>query len=101
MMRCRSVTAMSVVALLSFAAPVYAARVVVRVAPPPLIVEPIPAPPVHGYYVWRAGYWDWTGARYVWVPGAYLAAPYTRATWVPGHWVAGRGGWVWVGGRWR
>jgi len=101
MMRCRATVLISAVALLSVGAPVYAARVVVRVAPPPLIVEPIPAPPVHGFYMWRPGYWSWNGARYDWIPGVYVAAPGPGAVWMPGHWVAGGRGWVWVGGRWR
>jgi hypothetical protein len=86
--------------LLTTSGPLWAAGVVVGVAPPPLIVEPVPPAPLRGYYVWRPGYWSWTGVRYVWVPGIYLRAPYARAVWVPGHWVASRMGWVWVGGRW-
>jgi len=27
--------------------------------------------------------------------------PYRNAVWVPGYWLRARGGWVWVGGRWR
>jgi len=101
MMRCKVMVSMSAGALLSVVAPAHAARVVVRVAPPPLIVEPVPAPPRRGYYMWRPGYWSWTGARYVWIPGLYVAAPRVGAVWVPGHWVASGRGWVWVGGRWR
>ena len=101
MMRCKVMVSMSAAALLSVVAPAHAARVVVRVAPPPLIVEPIPAPSPRGYYTWRPGYWSWAGARYVWMPGLYVAAPRVGAVWVPGRWVAGGRGWVWVGGRWR
>jgi hypothetical protein len=98
-MRYQSAVLFSALALASLAAaPAFAGRVVVRVAPPVAIAEPVPAPPI---YVWRPGYWSWDGTRYVWIAGAYLRPPRPRATWVPGHWVAARGGWVWVGGRWR
>jgi hypothetical protein len=100
-MRCTVTVSMSAAALLSVAAPAHAARVVVRIAPPPVMVEPIPVPPIHGDYLWRPGYWSWTGAHYAWVPGVYVTAPRTRAAWIPGHWVAAREGWVWVSGRWR
>lgn len=76
------------------------AAVIVRVGPPVARFERVPVAPAPGY-VWRAGYWRWTGARYVWVGGAYLAAPYPRAAWIPGHWVGGPRGWVWIDGRWR
>jgi hypothetical protein len=77
-----------------------AAGVIIGVAPPPAAVEVAPAPPAVGY-VWRPGYWGWNGAQYVWVPGAYVAAPYPGAVWVPGRWVVRGGGWVWIGGYWR
>jgi hypothetical protein len=74
------------------------ADVYVRVAPPKVIVEnPGPARP--GYY-WDPGHWRWNGARYVWVPGHYVAVPHERAHWVPGHWVERPRGWVWVEGHW-
>jgi len=101
MMRCNVRMLTTAAALLSMAAPVYAARVVVRVSPPAPRVEAVPALPVAGYYVWTPGYWRWDGARYVWIPGIYVAPPHAGAVWVPGHWVAGRRGWVWAGGHWR
>ncbi|MBX6360834.1 YXWGXW repeat-containing protein [Pseudacidobacterium ailaaui] len=76
------------------------AQVIVRVAPPPVVVEH-PGPPPHPGYVWVAGYHRWDGVRYVWVPGHYVLPPRPRAVWVPGHWVARRGGWVFVEGHWR
>lgn len=98
-MRRRATVLMAAVALVSAAAPVYAQRVVV--APPAPLVEVVPAPPIAGYYVWRPGYWSWNGIRYAWIPGVYATPPRPRAIWVPGHWVARRRGWVWVGGYWR
>ena len=99
-MQCKMGALMAAVALLA-KAPVYAQGVVIGVAPPAPFVEVVPAAPVTGYYVWNSGYWSWTGVRYVWVPGVYVRPPRAHAAWVPGHWVAGRRGWVWVGGRWR
>lgn len=29
--------------------------------------------------VWTPGYWSWDGARYVWVPGRYVVAPFPDA----------------------
>jgi len=90
-----------VVAITMLAAPTQAhIGVVVGVAPPAPIVEPVPAPPVAGY-VWRPGYWRWNGVRYVWLPGGYVAPPYAGAFWVTGHWGPRGAGWVWIPGHWR
>lgn len=35
------------------------------------------------------------------VPGVYLRASLAGAVWVPGHWIARRREWSWVGGYWR
>lgn len=89
-------------ALLSFAAaPALAAGgVVAGVAPPAPVVETVPFPPATGY-VWQPGYWSWTEAQYVGVPGVYVAAPRPGAIWVAGHWTARSGAWVRVGGYWQ
>lgn len=76
------------------------AQVVVRVAPPPVVIEH-PGPPPRTGYVWVGGYHRWDGYRYVWVPGHYVLPPRPRAVWVPGHWAERRGGWVFVEGHWR
>ena len=101
MMRCRMSALLAAIVLIAGAAPVYAARIVVGIAPTVRVVAPVPARPAAGYYVWTPGYWNWTGARYVWVPGVYVMAPRPGVSWIPGRWVAGRRGWVWVGGHWR
>lgn len=101
MMRCRMSGLIAATALLSGAAPVHAARIVVGFGRPVTIVAPVPAPPAAGYYVWTPGYWNWNGSRYVWVPGVYVTALHPGASWIPGHWVAGPRGAVWVGGHWR
>jgi len=76
------------------------AQVVVRVAPPPVVVER-PGPPPHAGYIWTGGYHRWDGNRYVWVPGRYVVAPHPHAEWIPGHWAERHGGWVFVEGHWR
>ncbi|HMD19565.1 MAG TPA: hypothetical protein VKH40_04560 [Alloacidobacterium sp.] len=76
------------------------AQVVVRVAPPPVVVEH-PGPPPHEGYVWTGGYHRWDGNRYVWVPGRYVVAPHPHAEWVPAHWAERHGSWVFVEGHWR
>lgn len=101
MTRSKLTVLMAATALASVAAPAYAARVVVRVAPPLPLVEAVPVVPVAASGVWRFGYWSWSGGRYVWIPGVYVTPPRPGAAWVPGRWVAGRRGWVWVGGYWR
>jgi len=72
---------------------------VVSEAPPPPQVEIVPVAPGPGF-IWVEGHWGWRG-RWVWESGRYVSRPHSRAAWVPGHWVAGRRGWVWVPGRWR
>jgi WXXGXW repeat (2 copies) len=52
--------------------------VVVGFAPPVPVVEAVPPPPAPGY-VWQPGYWSWNGVQYVWVPGAYVVAPFVHA----------------------
>ncbi len=93
--------ALAAVLLLATLIPASAvAQVVVRVGPPPVIVErrpPRPGP----RYVWISGYQRWTGRGYVWVPGHYVVAPRPRAVWVPHHWVHRGHTWVFVEGHWR
>jgi hypothetical protein len=76
------------------------AQVVIRVAPPAVVVErPVPSPGPR--YVWVGGYHRWTGVRYVWVPGHYVIPPRPGVVWVAPRWVARGGGWVFVAGYWR
>jgi hypothetical protein len=77
------------------------AQVVVRVGPPPPPPREVIPPPVHPGWEWRAGYHRWDGARYVWVPGEYVAPPRRGVHWVPGHWANRGGGYVWIEGHWR
>ena len=76
------------------------AQAVIRVGPPPPVVErPGPAP--HAGYVWIGGYHRWNGTSYVWTPGRWAEPPRAHAVWVPGRWQHRGGGYVWVEGRWR
>lgn len=80
--------------------PAFAQRIVVRVAPPPVIVEH-PGPRPHGGWVWVHGYHRWDGARYVWVSGHWVEPIHPHAVWIDGHWRHDRDGYVWVDGHWR
>jgi hypothetical protein len=44
-----------------------ASRVVIRVAPPAMQVEEVPAP--RAGYVWAPGYWRWQNRQHVWAKG--------------------------------
>jgi hypothetical protein len=59
-------------------------QVVVRVGPPPVIVER-PIPRSGPRYVWLAGYYRWDGARYIWAPGSNGATYTSQRTAEPGE----------------
>ncbi len=61
-------------------------EVLVTQAPPAVRVETQPVSPGPGY-IWTTGYWRWTGAQYVWVPGTWIVRQTPAAVWVEGHWV--------------
>jgi hypothetical protein len=69
----------------------------VRVGPPPLQHEVIPAE--REGYLWVPGYWDYHGHKHVWVSGHYQRARhgyhYRNPEWVHEgeHWHLVRGGW--------
>jgi hypothetical protein len=75
-------------------------EVLVTEAPPPVRVERRTVAPGTGY-VWTNGYWRWTGVRYEWVPGSWIARPRMTAIWVEGRWERHSGGWAWVPGHWQ
>lgn len=75
------------------------AEVAVDVPPPSGTWEPSPAP-ANGH-VWSAGYYEWTGNRYLWKPGEWVLAKegmeYRQRKWVQradGKWVLTGGEWV-------
>jgi hypothetical protein len=76
------------------------ARIYVRMAPPPVIVEQATVAPRAGY-VWQPGYHRWSGRSYVWTAGVWARPPHRNAAWVPGHWANERRGHYWVAGHWR
>ena len=82
-------------------APAWAARIYVRVAPPPPIVEVRPPAPGRTH-VWIGGYHRWNGSAYVWAPGRWELPPRPHGRWVPGHWSHHHQyGHYWVEGHWR
>ena len=68
--------------------------------PPALKVETPPPPPVT-VAVWIAGFWQWSGTSWVWIPGSWQLRPEPSATWRAPEWRARGsfhvlipGGWV-------
>jgi hypothetical protein len=76
------------------------AQIVVRIAPPPIVVEERVRPPERGF-VWIDGYHRWDGARYVWVPGRWDRPPHPGAVWVGHRWVRRGDHWEMREGHWR
>ena len=77
-----------------------AAEIVIRVAPPRMVVERRGRAPSRNH-VWIQGYHNWDGQRYVWVQGRWEQPPRARAHWVAHHYVRRNGGYVLVEGHWR
>ena len=77
-----------------------AADIMVRIAPPRVVIEKRTPRPSRGH-VWVPGYQRWDGHAYAWTPGRWEQPPRPRAHWVAHHWVHQRGGWVLVEGHWR
>lgn len=77
-----------------------AAEVVVRIAPPHIVVENRGRPPGRNY-VWISGYHRWDGNAYAWTPGRWEQPPRAHAHWVAHRWVHRHGGYVLVEGHWR
>jgi hypothetical protein len=77
-----------------------AADVVVRIAPPRVVVEKHSSPPSRGH-VWVSGYQRWDGNAYVWTPGRWEQPPQPHSRWVAHRWVRQKRGWVLVEGHWR
>ncbi len=74
-------------------------------APPPLQVETAQVAPVRTA-VWLAGFWQWNGADWAWIPGSWQLRPEARVTWRAPAWqprgkvhVLIPGGWIRIGGR--
>lgn len=76
-----------------------APAVTVYAAPPAPLVEYRSLPPAQGH-VWLDGYWNWGGARYIWVPGRWQNPP-PGHTWVPRVWQRDGERWHSHGGHWQ
>lgn len=79
---------------------VMAADVVVRLAPPRVVVEkrgPRPGPD----HVWVNGYHRWDGNAYHWEGGRWERPPRAHARWEQHRWVHRKDGYVFVEGHWR
>ena len=79
---------------------VAAAEVVIRIAPPRIVVQKRDRAPGRGY-VWVRGYQNWDGNQYMWVPGRWEQPPRRGARWQNPRYVRRGGGYVMVEGRWR
>lgn len=73
---------------------------IVEVAPPPVRVETVIVARPGPAHVWARGYWDWSGASWVWISGRWAAAPVARATWVPAQYTRVSTGWRYVPAHW-
>lgn len=93
-------TAMAVLLALTLLPAASYSQVVIRIGPPPVIVEH-PGPPPERGFIWIGGYHRWDGERYVWVPGHYERPPRPGMRWVAHRYVRRGGGWVFVEGHWR
>lgn len=69
----------------------------VRIAPPPLRVEAIPAP--RRGYIWVPGFWDWRSHRHVWVRGVWERER-RGYFYQPHRWEQRGDGWYLNRGRW-
>lgn len=92
------IAAMVAGSLGSMAVSASAREVIIRVAPPELRVESVPAAR-HGYH-WAPGYWNWSGQRHVWVRGTWMRERpgyyYRQPSWQQrdGNWHIQRGNWA-------
>ena len=84
--------------LLTVSAP--AADVVIRVAPPRVLVEKRPPPPSRNH-VWVTGYHRWDGKAYQWQGGRWEVPPAGHRKWVAHRYVRRNGGYVLVEGHWQ
>lgn len=78
-------------------APMAAAAVMTRMAPPPPRAEAAPEP--RRGYVWVQGHWEWRNRHHQWVQGSWLRERrgyhYNQPTWSErnGRWTMDRGQW--------
>jgi len=71
--------------------------IMLNFGPPAVVYEPVP--PARVGFVWQPGYWNWVGARHVWVRGYWV--PARRGFYYhPYRWVRADGGWYLRRGWW-
>ena len=74
--------------------------VIVREAPPAVIVERRSSPPGQGY-IWIDGYWHWNSHRYEWQRGHWATPPHERAVWIAPRYERYEQGYRYTPGQWR
>jgi hypothetical protein len=74
--------------------------VIVREAPPAIIVERRPPPPGQGH-IWIDGYWNWNGRQYVWESGRWAVPPRERTIWIAPRYERHEQGYRYMPGQWR
>ena len=77
-----------------------AAEIVVKLAPPKIVVEKRGTPPSR-QHVWIQGYHNWDGQKYAWTAGRWEVPPQGHSKWVAHRWVHKNGGYVLVDGHWQ
>jgi hypothetical protein len=71
------------------------------IAPPPPPPEARPAPPSPSpRLIWTPGFWQWDGARFLWVAGGWVLAPAQGAVWIPDRWDVRGGRFIFLPGGW-
>jgi hypothetical protein len=85
------------------AQPVYVepepAYMVVRQAPPPIIIEARPSAPSSAH-IWIEGSWNWDNQRYIWLGGRYAVPPEPDVVWVAARYESSSDGVRYTAGRW-
>ena len=70
-------------------------------AVPPPYAERVPVPPRSQVpLIWRPGHHDWTGDRYVWIPGRWQERGTHGSLWQDGYWERRGLDYVWVSPHW-
>ena len=82
-----------------YSAPEEPDYIVVRQAPPPLVVEVRPLAPSVAH-VWIDGYWNWHD-QYAWVRGCWAVPPHEHIEWVAASYESHPRGYRYAPGHWR
>ena len=70
-------------------------------APPAIVVETVPPPPISdNSLIWQPGHWDWSGSAYVWTAGAWVSRIGHGGNWQQGYWTPVNGVWTWIPAHW-